>query len=207
MGRFPRARSSLDRQHFEGKVEGAARRNAPCGEALLSVAFVCRDDELALLTCHVARTPITRVSSTTRRWVGAASGSVHAPSFIPRRPWSQPLMTWPTPAWYAKGCWPGSFVDLRAQPAPSAWRARARDGKADAPKLFPALLDDARGVDGDIVARLDLGARSLLEDFVSRRASSDRHHGHDERRTHSVCRMVWVERPRGARERARGLRR
>ena len=70
--RFPRARSSLDRQHFEGKVEGAARRNAPRGEALLSVAFVCRDDELALLACHVARTPISRVSSTTRRWVGCS---------------------------------------------------------------------------------------------------------------------------------------
>ena len=70
--RFYRVRSSLDRQDFKGEVEGAARRNAPCGEALGSVAFRCRDNELALLACHVARTPSTRVSSTARHWVGCS---------------------------------------------------------------------------------------------------------------------------------------
>ena len=30
---------------------------------------------------------------------------------MPRHPWSQPVITPPTPAWYLNGCWPASFVD------------------------------------------------------------------------------------------------
>mmetsp|Transcript_34344 Transcript_34344/g.102027 ORF Transcript_34344/g.102027 Transcript_34344/m.102027 type:complete len:200 (+) Transcript_34344:57-656(+) len=33
-----------------------------------------------------------------------------SPTFMPRQPWSQPVITPPTPAWYVKGFWPGSLV-------------------------------------------------------------------------------------------------
>eukprot|EP00217_Crustomastix_stigmatica_P004009 CAMPEP_0183796556 /NCGR_PEP_ID=MMETSP0803_2-20130417/11521_1 /TAXON_ID=195967 /ORGANISM="Crustomastix stigmata, Strain CCMP3273" /LENGTH=64 /DNA_ID=CAMNT_0026041205 /DNA_START=186 /DNA_END=380 /DNA_ORIENTATION=- len=35
---------------------------------------------------------------------------------MPRQPWSHPVMTWPTPALYVNGFWPGSLVDQNFLP-------------------------------------------------------------------------------------------
>ena len=82
----------LDVEALEREVERASGRDAPRGEPLRAVALV----RLKQGAAPSARAPKESIATRAKR-TGMMSSRT-SPTFIPRQPWSQPLMTPPTPA-------------------------------------------------------------------------------------------------------------
>lgn len=88
-----------------------------------------------------------------------------SPIFIPRRPWSHPVITWPTPALYENGFCPGSLVDL-PRDGHGVGIDMLSNWKSFIPEFLIGFLDNTSCVHGDVVACCDSLACAFLDDAV-----------------------------------------